>query len=254
MIIVLNLRGKQLSWECLKKPEHSTIKDPGVQMQTNSELISFLESISSKTDSAPSPASSSRFESQSQRQQTSELVSVYSDLTKFCDKAHFKSIAEGTEDDSCPDLMQKRYNNNLRVYVDICARSPDTIRYAFEMIERSIRPVESSVKQTPASEPGQKQAKSKETSQFLSDVEVFNRLMFALAEKGNVEKIVWCFNKMREGNIKPNLESYVAAVEALGWHFVTRGTGKVYNRSTAMRIISDSKKFNVSFLKVKLEL
>ncbi len=255
LYLVLNLRGKQLSWECLKTPDKSIIKElspnTNVQVQTNSKFISILENNNSKTKSvSKSPKKS--IESQSQRKQTIELTNTFSDLTKYCDKLRSTSISEAIEDESCPNIKQKRFNNNLRVYVDVCSRSSDTINYAFDMIERCIRPVESCP--VAGSEPNiaitNNKPKAEDTTQYLTDVEVFNRLLFVLAEQGNVEKIIWCFNKMCEGNIKPNLDSYVASIEALGWHYdsgTKRGSCKIYTRQKAMKLVMDSKKFNVSF-------
>ncbi len=90
---------------------------------------------------------------------------------------------------------------------------------------------------TEAKQPGAK------TKKQIDRVETFNRLMFALAKRGDTKRIIWCFNRMNALHLKPNLESYVAALISVGKH-------PAAHRATVMRIIMDCKKSNLNVLEL----
>lgn len=59
--------------------------------------------------------------------------------------------------------------------------------------------------------------------EYLSDVEIYNRLMFELAKAGKTSKLYLMFRRMRSlesdvsRQIKPNLNSFAAVLHSLGY-------------------------------------
>lgn len=58
--------------------------------------------------------------------------------------------------------------------------------------------------------------------------------------------IGWCFEKMTEASISPNLDSYVAKMDALGW--CKENKINSFNQSTAMQTVVDAQKSNLNLL------
>lgn len=88
-------------------------------------------------------------------------------------------------------------------------------------------------------------------NKYITDVEIYNKLMFALAKTGSTNKIIRLFNKMRSkdspgGSIKPNLNSYVAALQSIGFNLNNNADLDLNStRLSAERIIFDIVKSNV---------
>ena len=62
--------------------------------------------------------------------------------------------------------------------------------------------------------------------------------------------IGWCFEKMAEASISPNLDSYVAKMDALGW--CKDNKIKSFNQSTAMQTVVNAQKSNFNLLDVSM--
>jgi len=63
-----------------------------------------------------------------------------------------------------------------------------------------------------------------EDHEYLTDVEIFNKLMFEYAKVGKTSKIYLLFKKMRfveekSKQITPNINSYTAALQSIGHQF-----------------------------------
>ncbi len=63
-----------------------------------------------------------------------------------------------------------------------------------------------------------------EDAEYLTDVEIFNKLMFEYAKLGKTSKIYLLFKKMRSvedksKQITPNINSYTAALQSIGHQF-----------------------------------
>lgn len=75
--------------------------------------------------------------------------------------------------------------------------------------------------------------------------------MFALAKTGSTHKIIRLFTKMRSSNgagepIQPNLNSYAAAIQSIGFNLNSKSDFDVNNaRLNIERILFDIKKANV---------
>ena len=83
---------------------------------------------------------------------------------------------------------------------------------------------------------------------FISDVEVYNRLMFAMAKEARTEKIGRLFEKMRGNNpkpIEPNLDSYVAVLQSIGRQ-ISLSPSAVPQRLAIERVLFDMNKSGVS--------
>ena len=88
----------------------------------------------------------------------------------------------------------------------------------------------------------------------ITDVEIYNKLMFTLAKTGQTHKIIRLFNKMKSSSsfgepIKPNLNSYVAAIQSIGYNLNTNPDLDINNaRLTLERIIFDIGKAKVNYV------
>lgn len=88
----------------------------------------------------------------------------------------------------------------------------------------------------------------------IEDVEIYNKLMFSLAKNGQTSKIIRLFDKMRslksstEQSLKPNLNSYVAAIQSIG-HNLNNDKKLSVDKAhlILIRIMNDLKKSNVIY-------
>ena len=76
----------------------------------------------------------------------------------------------------------------------------------------------------------------------INNIKIFNKLMFTLGKHSRVNDIVWCFDRMKQIGIDPDLDSYVAALIAFG-------SSKVKNNNAIIRILIDCQKANVIYFK-----
>ena len=87
----------------------------------------------------------------------------------------------------------------------------------------------------------------------ISDVEIYNKIMFTLAKTGQTHKIIRLFNKMRTRTasyepIQPNLNSYVAAIQSIGYNLNTNPNFDANSaRLSIERILFDVGKAKVTF-------
>lgn len=106
-------------------------------------------------------------------------------------------------------------------------------------------------------EPLNDQSKSKEHNyEFISDVEIFNRLMFELAKYGKTNQITEIFRKMRTNpdpakQLRPNLNSFIAVIQSIGYELNNSSDDKKH-RLTLERVLYDIKKSNVNFFNFKI--
>ncbi len=91
------------------------------------------------------------------------------------------------------------------------------------------------------------------TNYCITDVEIYNKLMFTLAKTGQTHRIIRLFNKMKSSSafnepIKPNLNSYVAAIQSIGYNLNTNPELDINSaRLSIERIIFDIAKAKVNF-------
>jgi pentatricopeptide repeat protein len=89
---------------------------------------------------------------------------------------------------------------------------------------------------------------------YIEDVEIYNKLMFSLAKNGQTSKIIRLFDKMRslknstEQSLKPNLNSYVAAIQSIG-HNLSNDKKLSVDKAhlILIRIMNDLRKSNVIY-------
>lgn len=151
------------------------------------------------------------------------------------------------------------FNQNIKAYVDVCCQSPKLIDEAFTLVE-SLMHNNNNTQSAKEDETGAEAAESISSKhpdpEYLSDVEIFNKLMFAYARLGKTTKINLLFKKMssaidKEKNIQPNLSPYTAALQSLG-HQLTHQ--KFFDESNDLaklklqveRVIWDIKKKNLN--------
>lgn len=106
------------------------------------------------------------------------------------------------------------FNKSIKAYVDVCCNIPNLVDEAYRVVESL---------STPYEKPPQEQAannKPLNNWEYISDVEIFNRVMFEVAKTGKVSRLYVLFRKMRSNKdrpITPNLNSYAAVLQAFGY-------------------------------------
>ncbi len=135
----------------------------------------------------------------------------------------------------------------------------EKVEEAFDLIESltknmNEKSIESS-KQLDNDKNDKKDISKLDDPEYLTDVEIFNKLMFEYAKIGKTSKIYLLFKKMRSveeksKQITPNINSYTAALQSIGYQF----RSKIYDdrkessglRLQVERIIWDIKKLGVN--------
>jgi pentatricopeptide repeat protein len=89
-------------------------------------------------------------------------------------------------------------------------------------------------------------------AEYISDVEIYNKLMFAYAQSGKTSKIHLIFKKMRSykdktKEITPNLSSYTAALQSIGYQLRNEDTDLDASKSKLQvhRILMDIQRLGV---------
>lgn len=133
------------------------------------------------------------------------------------------------------DLKHKKFNSLIKTYVDVCCNSG--------MLDKAIRYLTNLIENEKNSE-----------HEFITDVEVFNRLMFQLAQHGRTNQITNLFRTMRTSTdekkqLKPNLNTYAAVIQSIGVQLEKNNLERKTNelRLTLERVLFDIQKSNVKF-------
>lgn len=131
------------------------------------------------------------------------------------------------------DLKHKQFNSKVKAYIDVCCNSgtlEKAIQHLNKLTETAKRP----------------------EYEFITDIEVFNRLMFELAKHGRTNQITNLFRRMRTSvdpkkQIKPNLNSYAAVIQSIGAQMDKNNFDRKLNelRLTLERVLFDIQKSSV---------
>lgn len=131
------------------------------------------------------------------------------------------------------DLKHKQFNSKVKAYIDVCCNSnmlEKAIKYLNKLTENANRP----------------------EYEFITDIEVFNRLMFELAKHGRTNQITNLFRRMRtcedsKKQIKPNLNSYAAVIQSIGAQLDKSNLDRKFDelRLTLERVLFDIQKSTV---------
>ncbi|CAF0962023.1 unnamed protein product [Brachionus calyciflorus] len=135
------------------------------------------------------------------------------------------------------DQKHKIFNQKIKSYIDICCNSNS------EMLEKAISYLNKLMSES----------NDKKPYEFISDIEIYNRLMFELAKKGKTSQITYLFKKMRTQDdatrqIKPNLNTFIAVIQSIGHNIEHPGTSKKLKdlKLTLERVLFDIQKSNFS--------
>ncbi len=116
------------------------------------------------------------------------------------------------------------------------------IDYVESLTRKKLKTIENSSCLSIKSEPIPSGPKSTDPN-YINDIEIYNKLMFALAKNGNTKQIMQLFNKLKNMECEPNLNTYVAAIQSLGHNYCNNNDASV--RLRIERILIDLKKANV---------
>lgn len=146
------------------------------------------------------------------------------------------------KEESDIDRQQKNFNDDVKTYVDICSRSKSMLPNAMRLVEYYTRDTK---EEFTNSHTGNKSYRK------ITDIEIFNKLMFAFAKDGKIKKIIWCFDRLSSINVKPNLDSYLAALISIAHsnnndNSTQNNSKSDFNKSLVMRILLDCEKSNLN--------
>jgi hypothetical protein len=141
---------------------------------------------------------------------------------------------------------QVQFNQDIKAYVDVCCNSSRMLNEAFDLLEKL------SLNGKVTNETGEKVKSNMKPHQIISDIEIYNRLMFECAKLGQTSRINLLFKKIctnSSNKLRPNLNSYAAALQSFGFEVEhlqpDQSLAKI--RLKVERILWDIKKANVSF-------